>query len=268
MDIINKETRRELLSALRERYRLAVREAKGRILDEFVEVSGLHRKNAVRPFRTKASAASKDAPVGRRVYDEATRQALILIWEAADRICGKRLKAIIPDLLTATEKHGHLKLDGEVRQRVESASAATIDRLLRSVRKSAGSRRRKRPGKRMTREIPVKTCHDWHDPQPGYLEIDFVVHSGGSMAGEYLHSLVADRCLLRVDGGDSADRTGTIACGRGLATDWESDAHANHRHRFGQRWGLHQRNAGVILSGGADHPDAVASAPEERSGLD
>ncbi len=97
MDIINKETRHELISALRERYRLADREAKGRILDEFVEVSGLHRKHAVRLFRTKASAASKDPPMGRRVYDEATRQALILIWEAADRICGKRLKAIIPD---------------------------------------------------------------------------------------------------------------------------------------------------------------------------
>jgi len=191
MDIISKETRLELISALRERYRLADRQAKGRILDEFVEVSGFHRKHAVRLFRMKARSASKEAPVGRRVYDEATRQALIMIWEAADRICGKRLKAIIPDLLTAMEKHGHLMLESGVRRRVESASAATIDRFLRSVRKGAGSRRRKRPGKRMTREIPVKTCHDWHDPQPGYLEIDFVVHSGGSMAGEYLHSLVA-----------------------------------------------------------------------------
>lgn len=36
---------------------------------------------------------------------------------------------------------------------------------------------------------------------------------------------------------------------------------------FGQRWGLHQRNNGVLLSGGADHADAVTSAPEERSGL-
>lgn len=39
MDIINKETRRELISALQERYRLADREAKGGNLDDFVEVS-------------------------------------------------------------------------------------------------------------------------------------------------------------------------------------------------------------------------------------
>jgi len=191
MEAVSKQTRRELITALRERYRLSPKAAKGRILDEFVGVSGFHRKHAVRLLAMNSKSVSVSPSVGQCIYDEATRQALILVWEAVDRICGKRLKAIIPDLLTAMEKHGHLKLEGEVRRRVESASAATIDRLLRSVRKSAGSRRRKRPGKKMTREIPVKTCHDWHDPQPGFLEIDFVVHSGGSMAGEYLHSLVA-----------------------------------------------------------------------------
>ena len=42
----------------------------------------------------------------------------------------------------------------------------------------------------MAKEIPIKTFADWKEPVPGFLEIDFVVHGGGSMAGEYLHSLV------------------------------------------------------------------------------
>ena len=188
---MGKEARSELVAALRERYLVAPREAKGRILDEFVAVSGFHRKHAVRLLRTQSALRSSPAVLGRRVYDEAIRQALIVIWEAADRICGKRLKAIIPSFLSAMERHGHLHLQAEVRQRLESVSPATIDRLLRSVRKTAGSRRKKRPGKRMSREIPVKTSHDWGDSLPGHLEIDFVVHGGGSMAGEYLHSLVA-----------------------------------------------------------------------------
>ena len=33
--------------------------------------------------------------VGRRVYDEAVRKAVIVVWEASDRICGKRLKAAL-----------------------------------------------------------------------------------------------------------------------------------------------------------------------------
>ena len=37
----------------------------------------------------------------RRIYSEAVREALIVLWEAADRICGKRLKAILPGLIWA-----------------------------------------------------------------------------------------------------------------------------------------------------------------------
>ena len=34
-------------------------------------------------------------PQGRRIYDEAVRQALTVVWEAADKIYGKRLKAVL-----------------------------------------------------------------------------------------------------------------------------------------------------------------------------
>ena len=42
-----------------------------------------------------------------RSHDEAVRQALIVVWEAADRICGKRLKAALPHLVESLERHGH-----------------------------------------------------------------------------------------------------------------------------------------------------------------
>ena len=32
----------------------------------------------------------------RTIYSEAVRQALVILWEAVDRIRGKRLKAILP----------------------------------------------------------------------------------------------------------------------------------------------------------------------------
>ena len=63
-----------------------------------------------------------------------------MIWEAADRICGKRLKAAMPHLVESLERHGHLALDPEVRGRLLAASAATLDRLLKPVRPTAGSR--------------------------------------------------------------------------------------------------------------------------------
>lgn len=46
------------------------------------------------------------------------------MWEASGRICGKRLKAILPELLAAMERHGYLNLDPEVRILVPRVSAA------------------------------------------------------------------------------------------------------------------------------------------------
>ena len=33
-----------------------------------------------------------------------------MVWEASDRTCGKRLKALMPTFVEAMERHGHLKL--------------------------------------------------------------------------------------------------------------------------------------------------------------
>src|SRR3954470_12589351 len=94
---ISKQTKGELLDLLRQRYRAADKQDKGKILDEFVAVAGCHRKHAIRLLTADPAAV---APVvARRTYDEAVRQALIVLWEAADRICGKRLKAVLPGLV-------------------------------------------------------------------------------------------------------------------------------------------------------------------------
>ena len=76
-----------------------------------------------------------------------------MIWEAADRICGKRLKAAMPHLVASMEGHGHLELDPEVRGRLLSARAATLDRLLKPIRPTAGSRRRPRRGRSMGKRV-------------------------------------------------------------------------------------------------------------------
>src|SRR5260370_18468792 len=76
---------------------------------------------------------------GRRVYDEAVREALIVVWEASDRICSKRLRPLLPILVEAMERHGHLQLVPEVRTRLLAMSAATIDRALRDIRRQAGT---------------------------------------------------------------------------------------------------------------------------------
>ena len=100
-------TRKELLAAVITRYGAAATAEKVRILDEFTAVTGYHRKHAIRLLNSEAFLARSKTPRN-RIYDEAVQQALIVLWEASDRLCGKRLKAAIPILISAMERHGHL----------------------------------------------------------------------------------------------------------------------------------------------------------------
>ena len=166
------------------------------MLDEFVAISGYHRKHATRPLGGTQrdvvhQGVAMRAPGKGRIYDEAVKEALIVTWETADRICGKRLKSVLPELVAAMEHHGHVALDLEVRSRLLSVSAATIDRLLGPIRQEVRAPRKRRTPSKAHKAIPVRTCADWNDPHPGYLEIDFVLHCGDSTAGSYIHTLVA-----------------------------------------------------------------------------
>ena len=187
---ISTATRIEVLGAIGSRYREAAKRDKSRMLDEFVAIVGCHRKHAVRLLAHCEEGADRALPRGRRIYDEAVRQALIVVWEASDRICGKRLKAALPSMVRSLERHGHLDIDPHVRERLFSASASTIDRLLRPVRDKAGSRRRQKRKRKVGSQIPVRTFTDWNEPRPGYLEVDLVAHGGGVVSGAFIHSLV------------------------------------------------------------------------------
>jgi hypothetical protein len=121
------------------------------------------------------------------------RQALTVLWEASDRLCSKRLKALLPTLIAAMERHGHLDLHPTVKERLLRVSAATIDRLLSEARACIDGKRRRKSGVGLAirRAIPVRTFGDWGDPPPGFFEVDMVEHCGGSKTdGNFVHTLV------------------------------------------------------------------------------
>lgn len=192
MGRIDLEARRELVRAVRERYCEASIDQRGRILDGFVEVTGYHRKHAIRLLKGGAELTSPRGGGRPRLYDEAVREALVVLWEASDRICGKRLKALLPALIPALERHGHMALAPPVRDKLVAASPATLDRLLAETRESvrAATRPSLRAKPKIQRAVPIRTFGDWNDPEPGFVEADLVAHCGDTVAGAYVHTLV------------------------------------------------------------------------------
>jgi predicted DNA-binding transcriptional regulator AlpA len=107
------------------------------MLNEFCATTGLHRKAATRLLNQKTGPRA--ANMGRpRLYGPELIEPLRLIWETGDRMSGKLLRAVMPELVASLERHGELKVQPEVRDQLLSMSAATIDRLLR--RRTMGSR--------------------------------------------------------------------------------------------------------------------------------
>jgi hypothetical protein len=199
------QRRRAALEAARQRYGGLSAAGKRRLLDELELLTGYHRKSLLRLLNRHPSPTPDgvDAmeekvelkPHPRRRYGPEAAAALVPLWEASDRLCGKRLAALLPLLVESLEQHGHLSLDLAVREQVLAMSSATIDRLLAPIRKASGGNNWRRPPRAYSgvrRRVPVRTFKGWDDHhEPGWLEIDLVAHCGGRMQGPFLWTLVA-----------------------------------------------------------------------------
>ena len=74
---ISKMAKQEIVATIRERYQQSSKKEKGRILDEFTAITGHHRKHGIRLLGQPGGEARKQV-VGRRIYDEAVREAVIM----------------------------------------------------------------------------------------------------------------------------------------------------------------------------------------------
>ena len=161
--------RMELANAIRDRYAVAASKDKRRILEEFIAATGYHEKSAIRVLNSPSEPKSRQTRGRPSLYDEAARGALIVLWEASERVCGKRLKALLPLLLPALERNGHLKLEEEIRHKILSMSAATIDRLLRMPRRNMRTKKPPRVVPEPRRRIKMRTFADWNEPLTGIM---------------------------------------------------------------------------------------------------
>lgn len=106
---------------------------------------GYHCTHAIRVLREEVTTA-KATRAYNRVYDEAVRQALTVLWETADLVCGKRLN-VDPDV---DRCHGSGTVTSiwiqSSRPRFCRVSATTIDRMPASARLHIDGQRKRSKG--------------------------------------------------------------------------------------------------------------------------
>lgn len=193
-----------------QRYRQGSKKVKQQILDEFCETTGYCRGYARFVLRNHGrqvwlrgkrvvvgDARQRQQRLKPKYYDEQVVQALIKLWQLLNYLCGKRLVAIMPELIAKLEQFGELRLTPLTKQKLLRISAASIDRLLQPERRKQQLRRRAhtKPGTLLKHQIPIRTFAEWDEARPGFAEIDLVAHDGGLALGDYCQTLdLTDIC--------------------------------------------------------------------------
>ena len=202
--------RKSVIKVLAPRYQQASKKQKRKILDECCHLTGYHRCYASyllsshnRPHQLSpqqvvlSDATLRTARIYKRVYDAKVVRALTRLWLLMDCLCGKRLAAILGEVIPILERHGEIHLDAQTRQKLMQVSSSTIDRLLAQEKKklALGSKAKTKPGSLLKHQIPIRTFAEWDEARPGFVEIDLVGHDGGDGSGDYLQTLdVTDVC--------------------------------------------------------------------------
>jgi hypothetical protein len=193
------------------RYRQTLnRKEKSRTLDEYVRLTGYHRKYAMSllkrwgrerlltvegaPVKLKAGRGKRRKGGGRKpFYGPPVIASLRSIWAFFWYPCGKLLAPLIRDQMSFFAAWPDFHITSDIREKLLHISPATIDRALKEDRKKLSPRgfSGTKPGKLLKKHIPVRTHYPWNERIPGFFEVDTVHHCGERDAGEFCLTLDA-----------------------------------------------------------------------------
>jgi hypothetical protein len=184
---------KEYAQAIHKRFKKGSRQLKARILDEFVAVTRLHRKSAIRLLARPEGVTGQSRRGRRKVYSVDTVAALKVIWRASGGLCSIRLRPFIPELTRVLRAQEELFIRDDTAAEPGQLSASTIDRMTRRWRQAKRGQGLSltKPGTHLKNAIPIKTFSEWENSRPGFIQVDLVAHCGDRVEGFYLNTLSA-----------------------------------------------------------------------------
>ncbi len=203
------KSKREISKEYAKRYQRVSKSGKTDILNSFINLTGYNRcyasyilRNYAKRVFIRGRNGERFVVIGEFVkrkryrkrckkYDESVSKVLIIFWKVLNFPCGKRLKPELPELVKKARQFKEIKIPLEVKSKLGSISAATIDRLLKSERQKnqLKCRAKTKPGTLLKKQIEIRTGTDWPENEVGYTEIDLVSHDGGNTSGDFCQTL-------------------------------------------------------------------------------
>ena len=125
-------SRRALLKQFAPQYCEASYAQRSVLLDVFAQATGYHRGSGMWLLNHAEDVLHAPAYKRSNPYGPDVQHALFLVWNAANRICAKRLMPFLPTLIDALERHEHLHISDECaiptafHERSDSGSPAVL----------------------------------------------------------------------------------------------------------------------------------------------
>ena len=193
------------------RYHKASKKEKKTLLDEFIRLTGYHRKSAVRllgakpvkqvllyvdgkPVKLKPQKKRPSNRKGKRVYTDEVIKCLRLVWTFFWFKCGKILAPLMRQQMRYIAQWPAFGISGEIAEKLKTISPASIDRYLKKDKETLKLKGKSgtKPLPSLKSRIPIRTFYTSQErKKPGFWQIDTVHHCGQATSGQYLHTLTA-----------------------------------------------------------------------------
>jgi len=145
---LNMKEKQTVTSEYKPRYKKATKKEKKALLDEFVKLTGYHRKSAIRALRANTTMqvmiymngkAVKIKPEkkrsanrkGNRIYTDEVISCLHLIWTFFWYKCGKILAPLMRQQMHYIARWEAFHVTDEIAEKLKKINPATIDRYLK-----------------------------------------------------------------------------------------------------------------------------------------
>jgi len=193
------------------RYQKAQKKDKKTLLDEFIRLTGYHRKSAVRllnakpvkqvmayidgkPVKIKPEKRRPSNRKGKRIYNDEVIGALRMVWTFFWYKCGKILAPLMRQQMSYIAQWPAFGITREIAEKLKTISPASIDRYLKKDKESLRLKGKSltKPIDSLKSRIPVRTFYSSEErKKPGFWQTDTVHHCGQATSGQYLHTLTA-----------------------------------------------------------------------------
>lgn len=195
----------ELTQRQAKEYKRAARKRKGEMITQYCRLTGVSRNLASKRFRKvirdihprvlKDRRSRKRC--GRKPKYTSIHKAIVRkTWELSGGICGERLHPVMGAYIKQLEENEELKYYGNrYIQETREISQRTLKRMIAQFPK-ASNRRNNKGNPTIYKTIPTQAHFGENAYRSGYVEIDYVEHSGGNSSGVFAHTgSYVDVCL-------------------------------------------------------------------------